>query len=128
MILAMVSIVSVSSAFAVEVNHGPVKRMALVCKSEPTKLGAETSLTITNDDEYNAAVSGSQSGGMAHYIRKIGPMNVKIDHEADLTRYTNSEEKFELSVVYTVIGGVGHTTATLSPGLAMTCENTTLNF
>ena len=95
----------------------------LVCKSAPSQYGGIVSITIPSHDEYTATLRGFVTGGMAHFIRLIGPMNVKISHEADSVLYANDEEGVELFVTTTAFGGELHTVATLKEGSSSTSLN-----
>jgi hypothetical protein len=112
--VALFSIISASSALAGGI--GPAKAQQLVCSSTPTQFGAVLSIVVPAHDDYTAVIKGSQSGGIAHYIRLIGPYNVKISYEADGVLFSNSEEGIELDVVTTTIGGHLITTASFTEG------------
>ena len=99
----------------------------LLCKTAPEQYGGGTSILVTQTDFYDAVIQGSQNGGMAHYIRLITPVNVKVEHEGDLTVFSNSEEGTQLAVVATYVEGRFYASAhykegTQFPFVAMTCQ------
>jgi hypothetical protein len=112
------AIVSATSAFAGEFQ----------CKTPTNKFGGGTTIVINQVDAYDAVITGSQNGGEAQFIRNISPVNVKVEHDVDLTTYTNSSEGLLLTVVTTSIGGRLLSSASFREGtewptLEMTCEN-----
>jgi hypothetical protein len=118
MTVLALTIVSVSSAFA---------DSTLVCKTTPNSRESFTSVTITETDSNNAVLQGYVSGGIAQFVRLISPVNVTVEHEADATIYTNSDEGLELAIVATNIDGRIVTSATFQegtefPAISMTCH------
>ena len=132
--VVLFSIISMSNAFADNgvnlAGHGPVKAHQLVCSSVPTQFGAQLTIVVPPHDEYTAVIKGTQSGGMAHFIREIGPYNTKISYEADGILFSNSEDGIELSVVTTPIGGRLITTASFKegniPAVSLNCHIETI--
>jgi ABC-type taurine transport system substrate-binding protein len=118
--VTLLSIASLSSVFAAD------SQSKMFCTTGPDAHQGFTSVTITAQDEYTATLSGFQSGGIAHFVRNIGPFNVKISHEADATIYSNKEEDINLSAVTLGLNGRVVTTASFEEGrgdsLSMHCQ------
>lgn len=118
------SIASIASSMAFE---SPAIVPQFDCTTGLDKFHGGISIVISDLTEYTATLSGSQSGGIAHYIRQIGPVNVKVTHEPDMTSYENSEEGILLTIVTTNIEGELKTTASFKdgknvPAVSMTCQ------
>jgi hypothetical protein len=99
----------------------------MLCKTAPNKFNGFTSITVTETDAYDATLKGVVSGGIAKFIREIPSVNVKVEHEADMTIYTNSEEGVKLTVVTTPMGGRLVSSASFQegkefPAVQVTCQ------
>lgn len=119
--IALIALTIVSSTSAMAESK-------LTCQTEPNKFHGGTSITVTEVDAYDAVIEGSQSGGIAKFIRGIGPVNVKIQHEPDMTIYSNSETGTEFTIGATNVGGrlvqfANFKETSNFPSIPMTCKS-----
>lgn len=124
-VIVLALFASATSAFA---GHHANVEQTFTCKTAPNQYGGSTFVTVTMTDAYDAEITGTQSGGIAQFIRQVGPYNVKVTHEADGVIFTNDAEGLELSVMTNAFGGQLRTTASFKEGSEfptsdMTCSN-----
>jgi hypothetical protein len=122
---SVIAIALFASASAFAQHHDA--ESSFTCKTAPNQYGGFTAITVTLSDAYDAEITGTQSGGIAQFIRDVGPYNVKVSHEADSSIYTNNDG-VELFLATTPIGGKLVTGGTFKEGaefptLSMTCSN-----
>jgi hypothetical protein len=113
------------SVIAIAQHHDA--ESSFTCKTAPNQYGGLTTITVTLSDAYDAEITGTQSGGIAQFIREVGPYNVKISHEADSTIYTNNDG-VELFLTTGPINGKLVTSASFKEGsefptVSMTCSS-----
>jgi len=81
----------------------PAFAKTMDCRSPMDQYGGYTSIQIHIDGDA-ASVQGSQFGGMAHFIRKIGPYTLKLqDANPEVQKYADAED-VELSIIEGITG------------------------
>ena len=121
----LVAVIGMASLQANAFN-GPAKMAYLECKTVPNKFGGQTQLSIvpkgqSAQGQLSYEISGSVSGGIAQFIRLIGPVEVVPTYAADMASYTTADG-FELNVITTAFGGTLKQVGVLKEGSGFPSE------